>query len=80
MIFQFFFSLKSNKDKYYNPISFIKNYENEIIDINHQQDVHEFMLNLIDKLENRLKNTKNENLMKYFFQLTLNEERIFKYD
>ena len=38
------------------------------------------MLNLIDKLENRLKNTKNENLMKYFFQLTLNEKRIFKYD
>ena len=32
------------------------------------------MLNLIDKLENRLKNTKNENLMKYFFQLTLNEK------
>ena len=75
-----YFSLKSYKDKYYNPISFIKNYENEIIDINHQQDVHEFMLNLIDKLENRLKNTKNENLMKYFFQLTLNEKRIFKYD
>ena len=38
------------------------------------------MLNLFDKLEKRLKNTINENLIKYFFQLTLKEKRFFKYD
>ena len=75
-----FNSLKFCKDKYYNPISFINNFDNENIDVNQQRDVHEFMLNLFDKIENRLKKTKNEDLIKYFFQITLMDKINFKYD
>ena len=70
-----FTSLKfCNQKYYYNAISFIHNYDNAIIDTNLQQDAHEFILNPFDKLENRLKSIKNENLIKYFFQIC------FKYE
>ena len=38
------------------------------------------MLNLFDKIENRLKKTKNEDLIKCFFQITLMDKINFKYD
>ena len=60
-------------------MSFFKNYDNENIDVNQQRDVHEFMLNLFDKIENRLKK-RNEYLIKYFFQITLMDKINFKYD
>jgi hypothetical protein len=37
-----------------------------------------FFSNLLDKLENRIKNTDNENLIKYFFQGKLNDSLTFQ--
>ncbi len=31
-------------------------------------DINDFFGKILDKIENRLKKTKNENLIKYFFQ------------
>ena len=43
--------------KYISPIDFINNYDNEKIDINTQKDASEFILNFLDKLDNKLLNT-----------------------
>ena len=61
----------------FKPISFIENYDNEIIDIKQPKDVHEFFLNLLEKLEERLDNTNDADLIKYFFQGTYIEQLEF---
>ena len=73
-----FFSLKFCKQKFYTPSSFVDNYDNEKLNIHQQMDIDEFFSNLIDKLENRLKSTENENIIKYFFQGRLNDVLTFQ--
>ena len=73
-----FFSLKFCKEKYYTPASFVENYDNEKLSIHQQMDIDEFFSNLMDKLENRLKNTNNENIIKYFFQGRINDVLTFQ--
>ena len=41
-------------------------------------DVDEFFSNILDKLENRLKNTNNDDLLKYFFQGRFNDTFTFQ--
>ena len=62
-----FYSLKFLQTNYYTPTSFIENYDNEKLDVSVQMDVFEFFCDFLDKIEQKLKNTKNENIMKYFF-------------
>ena len=71
-----FDGLNTKKSLHYNPISFITNFDNEVINVNEQKDAHEFLLSLLDKLELRLKNTNNANLIKYFFE-SINQNYIF---
>ena len=73
-----FFNLKYLRNGYYTPDSFVNNYDNEILNPHQQMDVDEFFSNLLDKLENRIKNTDNENLIKYFFQGKLNDSLTFQ--
>ena len=74
-----FKSLKSiNDSNYYTPKSFVNNFDNEKLNIHQQMDVDEFFANILDKLENRLKNTENENIIKYFFQGRLNDALTFQ--
>ena len=74
-----FKSLKyTNDQNYYTPNSFVNNFDNEILNIHQQMDVDEFFANILDKLENRLKKTDNENLIKYFFQGRLNDTLTFQ--
>ena len=49
-------------------IFFIKNYDNQIIDIYNQKDAGEFLLDLFDKIEKHLLSTDYKNLIKYLFQ------------
>ncbi len=63
-----FNSLKYSESKFFNPIEFTKNFDNEELNIREQMDIDEFFNLLIDKLENHLQKTKNKNLIKYFFQ------------
>ena len=62
-----FLNLKYLKRGYYTPLSFANNYDNEKLNIHQQMDVDEFFSNILNKLENRLMNSENENLIKYFF-------------
>ena len=73
-----FFNLKYLRNGYYTPESFVNNYDDEILNPHQQMDVDEFFSNLLDKLENRIKNTDNENLIKYFFQGKLNDSLTFQ--
>ena len=73
-----FFNLKYMKNGYYTPESIVNNYDNEKLNPHIQMDVDEFFSNLLDKLENRIKNTDNENLIKYFFQGKLNDTLSFQ--
>ena len=73
-----FFNLKYLRNGYYTPDSFVNNYDDEILNPHQQMDVDEFFSNLLDKLENRIKNTDNENLIKYFFQGKLNDSLTFQ--
>ena len=73
-----FYSLKYLHINYYNPESFTKNFDDEILNIHQQMDVDEFYINILDKIENRLKGTKNENLVKYFFQGIQNDVLTFQ--
>ena len=67
-----FFKYKNNKNiNYLNTENFVNNFENENIDVNEQHDANEFFLNLLDKIEFRFKNTSNENLIKYLFQIRI---------
>ena len=63
-----FYSLRYLKTNYYTPSSFIENFdEKKKIDPKIQMDVFEFLCDLLDKIEKKLKNSQNENLIKYFF-------------
>ena len=74
-----FNSLKYLRDNYYyTPESFVDNFDNEKINRHQQMDVDEFFTNILDKLENRLKNTENENTIKYFFEGSLNDTLTFQ--
>ena len=74
-----FNSLKYIKDSYYyTPTSIIDNYDDEKLNVHQQMDVDEFFSNILDKLENKLKKTENENIIKYFFQGRLNDNLKFQ--
>ena len=73
-----FFSLKYLQMNSYNPESFPNNFDDEILNVHQQMDVDEFYINILDKIENRLKGTKNENLVKYFFQGRQNDILTFQ--
>ena len=68
-----FYSLKYLQVNYYTPSDFPENFDDEILNVHLQMDVDEFFGNILDKIENRLKKTKNENLVKYFFQGSQND-------
>ena len=73
-----FYSLKYLQVSYYTPSDFPKNFDDEVLDIHQQMDVDEFFGNILDKIENHLKKTKNENLVKYFFQGSQNDILTFQ--
>ena len=73
-----FFNLKYLTSGHYVPESFVQNYDDEVLNPHQQMDVDEFFSNLLDKIENRIKNTDNENLVKYFFQGKLNDSLTFQ--
>ena len=73
-----FYSLKYLQVNYYTPNDFPYNFDDEILNVHQQMDVDEFFGNILDKIENRLKNTKNENLVKYFFQGRQNDLLTFQ--
>ena len=73
-----FYSLKYLQINYYTPNDFPYNFDDEILDVHQQMDADEFFGNILDKIENRLKNTKNENLVKYFFQGRQNDNLTFQ--
>ena len=69
--------------KYYNiefiaPIDFVQNFDNEQLNVNVQMDIDEFFNILLDKIENHLKGTDNENLIKYFFEGKITDNLIFQ--
>ena len=68
-----FYSLKYLQVNYYTPSDFPQNFDDEVLNVHLQMDVDEFFGNILDKIENRLKKTKNENLVKYFFQGSQND-------
>ena len=73
-----FYFLQYSSMQYYEPISFPKNFEDSPLNPHEQMDIDEFFATLMDKLETRLKGTKNENLIKYIFQGKLNDNIIFE--
>ena len=62
-----FYSLRYLLTNFYTPTSFIENFDNEKLDPKIQMDIFEFLCNFLDKIEKKLKNTVNENIIKYFF-------------
>ena len=73
-----FYCLKYLQVSYYVPTDFPNNYDDEVLNVHSQMDIDEFFGNILDKIENRLKNTKNENLVKYFFQGRQNDVLTFQ--
>ena len=73
-----FYSLKYLQANYYTPSDFPNNFDDEVLNVHLQMDVDEFFGKILDKIENRLKNTKNENLVKYFFQGRQNDNLTFQ--
>ena len=64
--------------QYYTPRSFQQNFEGGPLNPREQMDIDEFFSILMDKIENRLKGTKNENLIKYIFQGKQNDNINFE--
>ena len=62
----------NNNLSYIIPEYFINNYDNEIIDVDIQKDAGEFLLDLLDKLENRLSIYESKILIKFFFNVVIN--------
>ena len=62
-----FYSLRYLLTNFYTPTSFIENFDNEKLDPKIQMDIFEFLCNFLEKIEQRLKNSQNENIIKYFF-------------
>ena len=73
-----FYSLKYLQTNYYTPNSFIENYDGQEIKVNVQMDAFEFFCDFIEKIERKIKNTKNENIIKYFFMGKQNDNLIFE--
>lgn len=72
-IYKLFYELNnSNKNKnYIETNDFINNYDDEKINIYEQKDAHEFFLDLIDKLEKRLINTKKKKYLNIYLIVKL---------
>ena len=64
--------------QYYTPKSFQQNFEGGPLNPREQMDIDEFFSILMDKIENRLKGTKNENIIKYIFQGKQNDNINFE--
>ena len=62
-----FYALKFIQTNYYTPTSFIENFDNKKLDPKIQMDVFEFLCDLLEKIEQKLKKSQNENIIKYFF-------------
>ena len=75
-----FYSLKYLQTTYYTPTSFIENYDNEELNARVQMDIFEFFCDFLDKIEQKLKNSKNENIIKYFFMGRQNDVLTFEGD
>ena len=73
-----FYSLKYLQVNYYTPSDFPNNFDDEVLNVHLQMDADEFFGNILDKIEKRLKSTKNENLVKYFFQGSQNDILTFQ--
>ena len=73
-----FYSLKYLQVNYYTPSDFPENFDDEVLNVHLQMDADEFFGNILDKIEKRLKSTKNENLVKYFFQGSQNDILTFQ--
>ena len=73
-----FYALNYLQTNYYTPSSFIENFDNKKLDPKIQMDIFEFLCNFIEKIELRLKNTNNENLLKYFFMGIQNDILAFE--
>ena len=72
-----FTSLKYYDTEYFIPIDFTQNFDDQKLNIREQMDMDEFFSLLFDKLENRLKGTDNENLIKYFFEIKISDDLTF---
>ena len=73
----FFTSLKYLDIEYFEPKDFTDNFDNQKLNIKEQMDMDEFFSLFFDKLENRLKGTDNENIIKYFFEIKTSDDLIF---
>ena len=73
-----FSSLKYYDTEYFIPYDFTQNFDNEKLNIKEQMDMDEFFSLLLDKLENRLKGTNNENIIKHFFEIKTSDDLIFQ--
>ena len=67
-----FLDLKNTKEDYINPIKFINNYKSTIIDIHEQNDTYEFLIDILEKLEDDLKKSNTKDLIKTYFAINLN--------
>ena len=72
-----FTSLKYYDTEYFIPIDFTQNFDDQKLNIREQMDMDEFFSLLFDKLENRLKGTDNENLIKNFFEIKISDDLTF---
>ena len=72
-----FTSLKYFDIEYFEPKDFTDNFDNEKLNVKEQMDMDEFFSLFLDKLENRLKGTENENLIKYFFEIKTSDNLNF---
>ena len=73
-----FYSLKYLLTTYYAPFSFVENYDDIVLKVNEQMDVFEFFCDFLDKIEQKLKHTNNENIIKYFFMGRQNDVLTFE--
>ena len=75
-----FYSLKYLQTSYYSPKSFMDNYDDQKLNVSVQMDAFEFFCDFLDKIEQKLANTKNENIIKYFFMGRQNDVLTFEED
>ena len=73
-----FYSLKYLQTSYYTPNSFMENYDDQQLNVGVQMDAFEFFCDFMEKIEQKIKNTKNENIIKYFFMGKQNDNLTFE--
>lgn len=76
-----FLNLQHSEKKFYNPKDFchaIKDYEGNATNVAEQMDIDEFSGILFDRLENQLKQTKQETLIKDMFGGVFSNEIVCK--